>query len=97
MRFSMETRVTTRKQTILRLDAAFLDRLKYYADRQHKSLNAYVESVLRAEVEKREELPHFPSCPELSSGIKALSGILEGKITQKDLDEDDRLAYLLSR
>lgn len=93
----MDTTVQTKKQTIIRLDEEFLDKLKLYAQREKKSLNAYMEAVLRKEIEQREELPHLEPCTKLSPEIERISGILKGKITQKDIDEDDRLAYLLSR
>ena len=86
-----------RKQTILRLEEGFLAKLKYYAKREDLSLNAYMESILAKEIERKEALPHIEPIKELSPDIQSLVGILEGKITRKDLDEDDRLAYLLSR
>ena len=91
------TATMTRRQTIIRLDEAFLDKLKYYSEKKHISLNAYIESVLRAEIERVEELPHLEPCTEFSPDILAITGVLKGKVTQEDLDNDDRLAYLLNR
>ena len=41
---------TRRIQTAFRLEESLLQRLKKKASRQNKSLNSYVEAVLRADV-----------------------------------------------
>ena len=59
------------------MDEAFLDKIRFYSEKRHMSLNAYIESVLRTEVERIEELPHLDPCTEISPEILAFSGILD--------------------
>ena len=91
------TASSQRKQTILRFDETFLKKLKYYAAREDMSLNSYAESVLRAEIERKERLPKLELPQHFSSNVLRLSGALSGKIKPEDLENDDRLAYLLDR
>jgi hypothetical protein len=93
----METTTQTRKQTIIRMDEAFIEKLKYYSEKKNLSLNAYIESVLKTEIDRIEQLPHLEPCKELSPNILAITGILEGRITQEEIDNDPKLAYILSR
>ena len=93
----MNTIAAPRRQTILRFDEQLLDKLKYYARKEDKSLNAYVESVLIADIGRREELPHLQPDTEFSPEIRAITGVLKGRVRQEDIDNDERLAYILSR
>ena len=93
----MNTSYVQRRQTIFRFEENFLDKLKYYAGQEDKSLNAYVESILRSEIERRESLPKLIVSNKISDRISKFSGVLAGKITQEDIANDDRLRYLLMR
>ncbi len=93
----MNTSVFQRRQTIFRFEEAFLSKLKYYAEREDKSLNAYVESVLKSEIERRESLPKLVTSKSVSRNVRKISGVLSGRISAKDLENDDRLAYLLRK
>ena len=93
----MNTSVVQRRQTIFRFEEDFLSKLKYYAEREDKSLNAYVESVLKSEIERRESLPKLVVSKNLSRNVSKISGVLSGRISTKDLENDDRLAYLLRK
>ena len=87
----------TRTQTIFRFDAKFIDKLKYYARIEEKSLNAYVEAILQTEINRRESLPKLSLSGDYSQKLNRLSSILAGKIAPEDLDNDDRLAYILNK
>lgn len=93
----METTSSQRKQAIFRFDDSFISKLKYYAVKEEKSLNAYVESVLRAEIERKESLPKLTLSRTFSPEVEKICGVLSGKITEKDLENDEKLAYLLRR
>ena len=93
----MNTSVVQRRQTIFRFEEDFLSKLKYYAEREDKSLNAYVESVLKSEIERRESLPKLVISKKISRNVSKISGVLSGRISAKDLENDDRLAYLLRK
>lgn len=93
----MNTSVVQRRQTIFRFEEDFLSKLKYYAEREDKSLNAYVESVLKSEIERRESLPKLVISKNISRNVSKISGVLSGRISAKDLENDDRLAYLLRK
>ena len=93
----MNTSVVQRRQTIFRFEEDFLSKLKYYAEREDKSLNAYVESVMKSEIERRESLPKLVISKKISRNVSKISGVLSGRISAKDLENDDRLAYLLRK
>ena len=93
----MNTSVVQRRQTIFRFEEDFLSKLKYYAEREDKSLNAYVESVLKSEIGRRESLPKLVISKNISRNVSKISGVLSGRISAKDLENDDRLAYLLRK
>ena len=93
----MNTSVVQRRQTIFRFEEDFLSKLKYYAEREDKSLNACVESVLKSEIERRESLPKLVISKNISRNVSKISGVLSGRISAKDLENDDRLAYLLRK
>ena len=93
----METASSQRRQAIFRFDDTFIAKLKYYALKEDKSLNAYVESVLRSDIERRESLPNLTLSKTFSPEVERIHGALAGKISKKDLEDDDRLAYLLNR
>ena len=94
----METTVArNRTQAIFRFEEGFISKLKYYAKMEEKSLNAYVEEILQSEINRRESLPKLSVSGSYSPTINKLSGILAGKITRDDLENDDRLAYILGK
>ena len=86
---------TTRKvQTGLRLSPALIARLKQEAKKNHKSFNGYVEDVL--------DTTTMPRLPKLrredytpSQEILQLGRTIP-PFTQEELDNDPKLAYLLS-
>lgn len=94
----METATTRKKkQAIFRFEDSFIAKLKYYAKMEEKSLNAYVETILQTEINRRESLPKLSISGVYSPKVNGLSGILAGKITSHDLDKDERLAYILNK
>ena len=93
----MNATTAQRKQMIFRFDESIISKLKYYAQREDKSLNSYVESILKSDIEHKESLPKLVISNNLSENIRRLSGVLAGKVTGKDLENDDRLAYLLGK
>jgi hypothetical protein len=120
-----EHRTPKKKQTAFRLSEDLLDRLKAKAKEDNRSLNNYVENVLRdvaydppmrTEPQKRTtrrvsgygrptespsgKEPRYNSFEEylhkeISPDIRALAGIVH--ITEEDINNDDRLAYLLGK
>ena len=95
---TMETTATRKKtQAIFRFEDSFIAKLKYYAKMEDKSLNAYVEAILITEISRRESLPKLSISGTYSPSINKLSGILAGRITKDDLENDDRLAYILNK
>lgn len=93
----METTSIQRKQTIFRFEDSFISKLKYYAAIEEKSLNSYVEEILKAEIDRRESLPKLTLSKTFSPKVEMICGVLAGKIKEQDLKKDDRLSYLLKR
>ncbi len=90
----MET--TNRIQTAFRLDESLLRRLKKKALAQKKSLNSYVEAVLSADVRDEPEFPKVNLPVKHSPRVTKMLDILPS-FSEKDILEDDKLAYILSK
>lgn len=93
----MNATTAQRKQMIFRFDESVISKLKYYAQREEKSLNSYVESVLKSDIEHKERLPKLVISKNLSQNIRKISGVLAVKVIEKDMENDERLAYLLRK
>ncbi len=93
----MNATTAQRKQMIFRFDESVISKLKYYAQREEKSLNSYVESVLKSDIEHKERLPKLVISKNLSQNIRKISGVLAIKVIEKDMENDERLAYLLRK
>jgi hypothetical protein len=88
---------TTRKiQTAFRFDPDLLSRMKLRAKREQKSLNNYVEEVM-----ERENPAETLVWPKVKFPIKARPGwksmMTDIHFTKEDLEQDERLAYILSK
>ena len=90
----MET--TRRIQTAFRLEESLLNRLKKKAGRQNKSLNSYVEALLKADVRDEPEYPRVTFPIPQSARVSRMLDILPG-FTDEDLQNDDKLAYILGK
>ena len=90
----MET--TRRIQTAFRLDESLLNRAKKKASRQNKSLNSYVEALLKADVRSEPQYPEVSFPIPHSTRVSSMLDILP-TFTEKDLAEDDKLAYILGK
>ena len=93
-RTKMET--THRIQTAFRLDESLLRRLKKKARGQKKSLNSYVEALLMADVRDEPEFPKLSLPVKHSPRVTSLLGILP-PFSEQELQEDDKLAYILGK
>lgn len=90
----MET--TRRIQTAFRLEESLLNRLKKKAGRQNKSLNSYVEALLKADVRDEPEYPRVSFPIPQSARVSHMLDILPG-FTDEELQNDDKLAYILGK
>lgn len=90
----MET--TRRIQTAFRLEESLLNRLKKKAGRQNKSLNSYVEALLKADVRDEPEYPRVSFPIPQSARVGRMLDILPG-FTDEELQNDDKLAYILGK
>ena len=90
----MET--ARRIQTAFRLEETLLNRLKKKARRQNKSLNSYVEAVLKADVRDEPEFPKISFPIPRSTRVSKMLDILP-QFTEEDLAKDDKLAYILGK
>lgn len=90
----MET--TRRIQTAFRLEESLLNRLKKKAGRQNKSLNSYVEALLKADVRDEPEYPRMSFPIPQSARVSRMLDILPG-FTDEELQNDDKLAYILGK
>lgn len=79
---------TRRIQTAFRLDESLLNRLKKKAGRQNKSLNSYVEALLKADVRDEPE--------SHSARVSRMIDILPA-FTDEELKSDEKLAYILGK
>lgn len=71
---------SARIQTAFRLDAALVERLKEYARRENRSLNNYVETLLREAVGQR------PNAATKSAIEEARSGHYAGRLDMSSFD-----------
>lgn len=79
-------------QTGLRLEPALYNKLKTEARKDGRSFNSYVEKILSSFMERE-----FPKLPfKVSDEILCLGETLP-HYSGKELAEDERLAYLLSK
>ena len=90
----MET--ARRIQTAFRLEETLLNRLKKKASRQHKSLNSYVEALLKADVRNEPEYPKVSFPIPHSTRASRMLDIIPG-FTDEDLEKDEKLAYILGK
>lgn len=92
----METVSMQRRQTAFRLDRELLYSIRKKAKRMNKSLNTYVEEVLRKSVE--DEMDGWPVIDgpiEISAEVKRMS--LGYRFTPEEIAADERLAYILNK
>ena len=81
-------------QTAFRLSPSLISRLKRQAEREHKSLNAFVETTLEKSVEI--EWPKLPKDFPVSKEILNLRcGIKWVEPTKEELEADPKLARIL--
>ena len=85
-----------RIQTAFRLEEPLLNRLKRKASLQNKSLNSYVEELLRADVRDEPQYPEVSFPIPHSARVSGMIDILPA-FTEKELAEDDKLAYSLGK
>lgn len=86
----MET--VARKQTAFRLKDSLLERMKWNARREHKSLNAYVEDLLEEQVGREVVFPKLP--PEFFEKSKELERFaLKGTKLPKEYEGLDASEY----
>ena len=86
----METEART--QTAFRLKDGLLERLKWQAKREHKSLNAYVEDLLEEQVGREVVFPKLP--PEFFEKSKELERFaLKGTKLPKEYEGLDASEY----
>lgn len=88
----MET--IAREQTIIRFRKEVMERAKYKAKQQGKSLNAFLEEIVGAAVMPR--IPKLPDDFQIDPAIERFSGIMP-EPTKEQLEADDRLAYILGK
>lgn len=84
-----------RRQTAFRLDKELLFLLNRKARREGKSLNGFVEDVLRKEVKDELEWPRIKGPIVISDEVERMS--LGISFTPEEIAADDRLAYILSK
>ena len=81
-------------QTAFRLSPSLLSRLKRQAEKENKSLNAYVESSLEKSVEI--EWPKLPKDFPVSKEILDLRCAMNWvEPTKEELEADPRMAHIL--
>lgn len=86
---------TGRRQTAFRLDKQLLFLLNRKAKREGKSLNGFVEDVLRKEVKDELEWPRIKGPVVISEEVERMS--LGITFTPEEIAADERLAYILSK
>ena len=92
----METALIQRRQTAFRLDRELLYSIRKKAKRMNKSLNTYVEEVLRKSVE--DEMDGWPVIDgpiEISAEVK--SWRMDSVITPEEIAKDERLSYIMGK
>lgn len=73
-----------------------LNRLKRKASRQNKSLNSYVEALLKADVRNEPEYPKVSFPIPHSVRVSRMLDILPS-YTEEELEKDEKLAYILGK
>lgn len=92
---NMSTATSKRVQTAFRLDAGLLDRLKRKALSDNVSLNSLVESSLKKVAPEEPVFPKITIPEEVSPEIASLR--LPRPFTSGEVNEDERLAYILGK
>lgn len=87
----MEARI----QTAFRLRPELLSRLKHQAEKQNKSVNAYVEDILSRET--RLGWPKLPKDYTASPEILSMHCFKLNEPTAEELAADPKLAYLWNK
>ena len=85
---------SARIQTAFRLDPDLLERLRRQAKLEHRTLNSYVELLLLKAVQP--ELPKVEVGYQISEETKRMCGFIP-PITKEQLQNDERLAYILGK
>ena len=88
----MET--IAREQTVIRFRKDILNRARYKAKQQNKSLNAYLEEIVAAAV--KPQIPKIRKDDKINPAIERFSGIMPAP-TPEQLAADDRLAYIYNK
>ena len=84
-----------RVQTAFRLNADLLRRAKLRAKRENRSLNSLVEEALEKMVPEEFVWPKVVIPTEISPEILAMR--LPRPFTKEEIEEDDKLAYILGK
>lgn len=85
-------KTVARTQTAFRLKDSLLERMKWNARREHKSLNAYVEDLLEEQVGREVVFPKLP--PEFFEKSKELERFaLKGTKLPKEYEGLDASEY----
>ena len=87
----MET--VTREATLLRLRPQVMARVKYYAKREKKSMNSFIEDVL--EQATLAKIPKLPKDFKIDPVISSFNGIMRAP-SQEELEADPRLAHIMA-
>ncbi len=88
----MQMETEARTQTAFRLKDSLLERMKWNARREHKSLNAYVEDLLEEQVGREVVFPKLP--PEFFEKSKELERFaLKGTKLSKEYEGLDASEY----
>ena len=87
--------VSRKVQTAFRLDEGLLRRAKLRAKREKRSLNSMVEEALEKMCPAELEWPKVKIPKEISPEIRALA--FPRAFTKEEIEEDERLAYILSK
>jgi hypothetical protein len=87
---------TRRIQTAFRLEEPLLNRLKKKASLQNKSLNSYVEALLRADLRDEPQYPEVSFPVPHSVRVSRMLDILPA-FTDEEIESDEKLAYILGK
>lgn len=90
----IEMETIAREQTVIRFRKDILNRARYKAKQQNMSLNAFLEEAVMLAVKPR--IPKLPKDFKISPWVEKYSGIMPAP-TKEQLEEDDRLAYILGK
>ncbi len=81
-----------RVQTAFRLRPSLIAKLKREAEKQHDSLNGYVENILERHVEL--EWPRIPADFKVSDIVLSMNGSIPMP-SKEELEDDPRMAHIL--